>query len=52
MDLIGEGGSVALRVPWEEVTVKVDGKDARIERKGDLISFDVPAGAHHVEVSG
>ena len=52
MDLTGKGGKVALRVLWKEVTLKVDGTETRTERKEDVVSFEVPAGTHHIEVSG
>jgi hypothetical protein len=50
MHLCGRGGELRFQVPWKELVVRLDGKDATAQRKEGTVAIQVPKGASRIEL--
>jgi len=50
LHVCGCGGEIRLQVPWKEPIVRLDGKDAAVERKDSVVEIQVPQGGSRIEI--
>lgn len=47
----GRGGEISFQVPWKDVVVQLDGKDAKAESKDGAVVIRLPQGESRIELT-